>query len=296
MNTEIRSFIKIFITGCLWGTIGLFVKMMEGQGSFPSYTSFLRLFFGFILLAALTLIVDGPKAFRIGKGTLISCILLGIVCQGAFNILYSTSVSMNGMSVSSVLLYTAPIFTTVASVLLFREKLNRLKWIALPLNVVGCALTATGGDFSAVSLAPLGLLIGVGAGFTYAMTAVIGRIAMRERSSPFAVATYNLFFGCVFIAIIRRPWRTVEKPLDPKLLILGALFGLIATALAYAFYFSGLSKISQTSKVPVVASVEPVIATVIGAVAFGESINVVRIAGIALVLLSILLFSGRSRS
>ncbi len=296
MKTELKSFIKIFITGCLWGTIGLFVKLMEGAGSSSSYTSFLRLLFGTFFLAVLTLTDDGPGAFRIGKKTLISCILLGIVCQGVFNLLYSASVSVNGVSVASVLLYTAPIFTTIASLLLFREKLNRLKWIALPVNVIGCALTATGGNFSAEAIAPLGLLIGVGAGFTYGMTAVFGRIAVRENASPLAVATYNLLFGCVFIAAVRLPWRTAEAPLDPKLLIFGALFGLVATALAYALYFSGLSGITETSKVPVVASVEVVVATVIGAAAFGENVNAVRIAGVVLVLVSILLFSMKSRS
>ncbi len=295
-NTELKSFIKIFATGCLWGTIGLFVKLMEGQGSSSSYTSFLRLLFGALFLAVLTLIVDGPGAFRIGKKTLVSCILLGIVCQGVFNLLYSASVSENGVSVASVLLYTAPVFTTIASLILFREKLNCLKWIALPVNVIGCALTATGGNFSAAAIAPLGLLIGVGAGFTYGMTAVFGRIAMKEKSSPLAVATYNLFFGCVFIAAVRRPWRTAQAPLDPKLLVFGALFGLIATALAYALYFSGLSGITETSRVPVVASVEVVVATVIGAAAFSESMNAFRIAGIVLVLVSILLFSMKTGS
>ena len=61
MDSEYKSFIKIFITGCLWGTIGLFVKLMEAQGSSSPYTSFLRLLFGFILLALMTLIIDGPK-------------------------------------------------------------------------------------------------------------------------------------------------------------------------------------------------------------------------------------------
>lgn len=63
----------------------------------------------------------------------------------------------HGMSVGSALLYTAPIFTCITSMLLFKEKMNLLKWVALLVNVVGCALTATRGDFSAASLAPLGL-------------------------------------------------------------------------------------------------------------------------------------------
>ena len=75
MDTEAKSFLRIFITGCLWGTIGLFVKMMEAQGSSSSYTSFLRLFFGFVALAILTVMIDGAKAFRIGPKTLVSCII-----------------------------------------------------------------------------------------------------------------------------------------------------------------------------------------------------------------------------
>ena len=294
MESERKSFFKVFITGCLWGTIGLFVKLMETQGSSSSYTSFLRLFFGFLMLALLTLIVEGPKAFRIGRKTLFSCILLGIVCQGTFNILYSMSISMNGMSVGSVLLYTAPIFTSITSMLLFKEKLNSLKWFALLINVIGCTLTATGGSFSAAAIVPLGILVGVGAGFTYSLTAVFGRIAMQEDSSPFAVAAYNLLFGCIFIALVRRPWTTVESPFNMKLLLLGLLFGLIPTALAYALYFSGLTGIVETSRVPVVASVELVAATIIGAFVFDESVSVIRITGIFLVLLSILIFSRKS--
>ena len=291
MDSEYKNFIKIFITGCLWGTIGLFVKLMEAQGSSSSYTGFLRLLFGFSLLAVMTLFSDGPGAFRIGRKTLFSCILLGIVCQGLFNILYSMSISMNGMSVGSVLLYTAPVFTSITSVLLFKEKLSSLKWVALLINVVGCALTATGGEFSTESIAPLGLLIGIGSGFTYAMTAVIGKIAMQEKSSPLAIATYNLLFGCLFIGIVRRPWMTVETPFNAGLLLYGLLFGLIATALAYSIYFSGLSGIKETSKVPVVASIELVVATIIGVFVFSENMTAIKIIGILLVLLSILLFS-----
>jgi drug/metabolite transporter (DMT)-like permease len=162
--------------------------------------------------------------------------------------------------------------------------------------VLGCTFTATGGDFSAAALALLGILIGVGSGFTYAMTAVFGRIAMREDSSPFAVAAYNVLFGCIFVALVSRPWLTVENPFNTKLLLSGLLFGLIPTALAYSFYFNGLSGITQTSKVPVVASIELVVATVIGVFAFDEDMNAVRFIGILLVLLSILLFSRKSIS
>lgn len=291
MDREYKSYFNIFITGCLWGTIGLFVKLMEAQGSSSSYTGFLRLFYGAVLLIIITLLREGPKAFRIGRKTLISCILLGVICQGLFNIFYSMSVSMNGLSAGSVLLYTAPVFTCIASMIVFGERLSSLKWLALLVNIIGCALTATGGSISADSLAPLGILVGVGAGLTYGMTSVIGKIALKEKESPFAVASFNLLFGCIFIALVRRPWTAVEQPLDPRLQLFGLLYGLVPTALAYIFYFSGLKRIKQASKVPVIASVELIVATVIGCLAFAEPLSAVKVIGIVLVLLSILLFS-----
>ncbi len=119
---------------------------------------------------------------------------------------------------------------------------------------------------------------------------------MQEKASPFAVAAYNLFFGCLFIALVRRPWMTVDTPFKTRLLLYGFLFGLIATALAYSIYFSGLSKIAETGKVPVVASIELVVATIIGVFAFSESMTVMKIVGILLVLISILLFSQKITS
>ncbi len=292
MGSEGKSFVRIFTAGCLWGTIGVFVKLMESRGSSSSYTSFLRLLFGSVILALITLILDGPKAFMIGKNTLISCILLGTVSRGLFNVCYSTSIRMNGMSVASVLLYTAPVFTAVMSFILFGERLDGKKKAALFINLTGCALTATGGKLGVVALAPVGLLAGIGAGLTYGTTPVFGRIAMKEKSSPLAVAAYNLAFGCIFVALFSRPWDTATVIVSGKLILYGVLFGLIPTALANGIYFSGLSGITRTSRVPVVASVELVVANIIGLLAFRESFSVVRGIGIVMVLISIALFSG----
>ena len=41
MSREIKSYACIFAAGCLWGTIGLFVKLMQGYGSSTSNTSIL---------------------------------------------------------------------------------------------------------------------------------------------------------------------------------------------------------------------------------------------------------------
>ena len=131
MSREIKSYACIFAAGCLWGTIGLFVKLMQGYGSSSSYTSFLRMALGLVFLVIITLIKDGPKAFIVSRNTLVSCVLLGFVCQAVYNVVYSSAVNTIGMSLSAVLLYTAPVFTCITSFLFFKEKIGRRKLLAL---------------------------------------------------------------------------------------------------------------------------------------------------------------------
>ena len=287
MSREIKSYACIFAAGCLWGTIGLFVKLMQGYGSSSSYTSFLRMALGLVFLVIITLIKDGPKAFIVSRNTLVSCVLLGFVCQAVYNVVYSSAVNTIGMSLSAVLLYTAPVFTCITSFLFFKEKIGRRKLLALGVNIAGCILTVTGGRFEGLSFAASGLLFGIASGFCYSLTAIFGRLAADE-GSPFAVSAYNFLFATLFLSVLH-PWASVENPLYPPLLLTGAGFALVPTALAYILYFKGLNGITESSKVPVVASIETVAAAVIGTAVFHENLQAGNVAGILCVLLSIAL-------
>ena len=57
--------------------------------------------------------------------------------------------------------------------------------------------------------------------------------------------------------------------------------------MGYIVYYAGISKITETSRIPVLASVETVVAAIIGLVVFSQSLGIAKIAGIALVLISI---------
>lgn len=285
MGREFKCYLYVFISGALWGTIGLFVKLMQSYGSSSSYTSFVRMLLGCLLLIVITIVKDGVKAFKVSKNTLISCMLLGIFSQGIYNLAYSSAVNTVGMALASVLLYTAPIFTAIISKMFFKEEFTKKKYIGLLLNIVGCALTVTGGNFDGLSFAVIGLFYGIAAGFLYALTPVFGRIA-AEDGTPFSISTYNFIFATIFLAFFR-PWTTVSNPWNGKLLLAGLGFAIIPTAISYLFYYRAMQEIKETSKVPVIASVETVIATLIGVIVFHETLKVGNVVGILFVLGSI---------
>lgn len=72
---------------------------------------------------------------------------------------------------------------------------------------------------------------------------------------------------------------------------LGVLYALIPTAIAYLLYYRGLQQIQESSKVPVLASMETVVAAVIGVLVLGEKLGVAHYLGIVVVMVSIVMTS-----
>ena len=289
----VRKYALIMLSGILWGTIGLFVKVLDAKGSTSEYTTFMRMTFAFLLLLVITLVKDGAGAFRIGRRTMLSCMLLGFVSMSLNNLCYTNAVSRLGMSLAAAILYMAPIFTSIQSKLLFHEKIGKNKLIALAFNVLGCVLAATGGRLSLEGVSVMGLLFGIGAAFAYSTQNIFGRLATDE-ASPFVVATYNFFFAAVFTLVVARPFSTMKDPFDPQILIWGLLFGLIPTTIAYLLYFAGIQGLKETSKVPVFCSLELVVATILGGLLFNEDLPLVSLAGTAMILVSIMLMNRRT--
>ena len=279
------GYLFILAAGILWGFIGLFVKQLEANGSTPETTAFLRMACAFLLYLPLCAAGAGPGSLRIKWKELLFCAAQGLVCYGLFNMMYSRAVTMVGVSVGAVLLYTAPVFTLFFSVLLFREPFTSRKLLAVLLNILGCALTATGGRLEPGALSVAGILTGIGAGFCYSLTPVFGHFGTKRMDSR-VMTLYSFLFAALFLFLRLRPWNG-GAAFSGKILLWGALFALIPTVLAYVLYYRGLSRIPEPSRVPVIASVETVVAAAVGMALYHDRLGLWGILGILLVLVSI---------
>lgn len=291
-NEEFKGYVQVCIAGILWGCIGPFIQLMEQQGSSFALTSFLRMGFSFLILAIVTITKFGVTSLRVSKKTLVFCVLLGLICHGLNNVVYSIAVTLTGVTVSAVLMNTAPVFTTVFSYLWFREKITWIKTAAMLVNIMGCALAATGGKFDGMVFSLTGAMCGIASGFCYGMTAIIGKMA-GEKSNAFVISTYGYLFAAVFLGFFINPWEQAAS-LNENVLLLGFFYALIPTAIAYIFYYQGLQKITESSKVPVIASVEVIVAAMIGIAMFREPVGLVNGIGILLVIGSIMLMNHRA--
>jgi DME family drug/metabolite transporter len=281
----------VFIAGALWGTIGPLMTVMSDAGASAAEISLVRVVFAFLIMVPITLVRSGSGALRISGRALVACALLGIVCHGIYNVFYAYAVTACGVATAAVLLNVAPIFGLLFAVLLFKEAPTGLKILAMIGDALGCMLVVNGGDFSSFGGSGFGVLCGIGAGLTYALTAVFGRIA-GNRTDAFVMSTYSYLFASLFMIVWEQPW-SASMSINGTVLIAGFALALVPTAIAYVIYYEGVTRIRENSKVPVVASIETVVAAAFGILLYHESIGPAGIGGIVLVLASIALMSLR---
>ena len=282
--------LSVLLAGTLWGCIGFFVRQYNAAGLDSMQTAALRITIAAVLFAVFVLIYK-PKLFQIRLKDIWCFLGTGIVSVGVFTFCYFKSIELSSLSVAAVLLYTAPAFVMIFSLIFFKEKMTVMKGVSVVLAVLGCAMTTgvIGGDVN-VTLA--GFLFGLGSGVCYALYSIFSRFALNRGYEPFTITLYTFFFAAVFslLACDIRPVITVVTQ-DIGSVGFAVLFALVSCVLPYTFYTLGLKFISSGTA-SIIATVEPVVATIIGAWYFSEAIGIpFGYIGVALVFLSVVLIN-----
>ena len=288
MNSEQnKGYLMVLTAGALWGTIGFFATLLSNLGLGAAPVAFFRVLSASVVLAVILLVKGkGISLFKISKRGLFSCMLVGFVSQAFYNVCYMNAIEQGGMATAAVFLYTSPIYVALLSRILFHEPLTKNKILAIIINIVGCIITVTGGDFSSMKLSAFGLIMGILAGFTYALLPILSRTG-ADKEDPFTSAFYGQAFGALLLFFLIRPYNGIGAEFNLQMLLVLIGFGIVPSAMGYIIYYAGISKVTETSRIPVLASVETVVAAVVGLVAFGQGLSLMKVIGIALVLCSI---------
>ena len=276
----------IVIAGILWGLIGLFSKNMSAIGLTAVQITFLRCLVACAVIWVVLALRDRsmlkirPKDIWIFLGT-------GILSISFFNILYFTSIEETSLSVAAMLLYTAPCFVMLFSALFFREKITRVKVLALIIAAAGCLLiTLPNLAGSRVSL--IGVLAGIGSGVCYALYSIFGNVAVRKYETG-TILAYTFLLATVFLAFVCGQWH-MEEGAVYKMYGLAIGIGVVSTVLPFFFYTKGLKTVKPVGA-SVIAFIEPVVATLIGMAFFAEEVTAVALAGIICIFVSTVIIS-----
>lgn len=272
-----KPYLFIAVAAVFWSVQGVLGKFL-GSDLAPMQTAFARIFTGFLLIFAFTFIKHREE-LRIDTGDMFKLAIMGVVCQSGTSMFFFYSVSKTSVAAATALMYTAPIFAIFISRMVFGEKITPLKLLAVAVCSVGVFLTVTMGNVGVLTGSVVGVLSGLSAGIVYSLNSIIGKSIMRKCSN-WAVLTYSFGFGSLFMAPFCDPLGIVPMLAKPNVIIGIILMGLLPTFCAFGFYFTGIAKGAQPSKLGIVATLEAALAVIWAALLFGEPMGFIRVLGI----------------
>lgn len=280
----------IILAACLWGTMGLFVRCLNAMGLDSMEIVEVRSILAALILLPCTALKD-RSLLKIRAKNLWSLAGSGVLSIIFFNYCYFRTIAMMNLSAAAILLYTSPIFVMLMSLVFFRERLTARKVSALIMAFAGCCLVS--GIASATeSLSLAGLLLGLGSGFGYALYSIFSRFSLKQGLSSITITDYTFLFAAIGGAFFTE-FDTICGALSQHgiaLLGLLVLYCIVTTVAPYLLYTKGLEYV-ENGPASVMASVEPVVATLLGLLVFSETPTVSAVIGMLLVLGALALLS-----
>jgi drug/metabolite transporter (DMT)-like permease len=261
----------------------------------PRLTALRCLGAGVVLLAFLG--ATSPQRLRLRWREVPALALFGVVGVAMTQFLYYVAIGRLPVGIALVFEMTAPVFIALHVRLIRRRPVRRTLWLALGLSLAGLALVAEvweGGG----SLDPLGVAAGTTAALCLAAYYLLGERGTATRD-PVTLTCWGFVAAGLFWSVVTPWWDfdaavlggRVAVPLGGLVLPLWALVAWIVVLGAVVPFWLSIAALPHLAPTAagLVATVEPVFASVVAWLALGQVLSGWQVAGGVVVLAGIAL-------
>ena len=251
---------------------------------------FLGLVLGLLLLA--------PKRLRLTRREVPFLLFYGICGFALVQWLYFVAIHRLPIGIGLLLEFTAPVLVALWARFAWHEPVRRRVWAALALSLGGLGLVAE--IWSGLALDGIGVVAGLVDAVALAVYFLLGERGVGRRD-PLSLVCYSLLFAGLFWAVTQPWWSfpfwqlqgstSLHGHFAGTALPLWALYAwlvVLGTIAPFALSIGALRHLPATT-VGIVATFEPVAASVVAWVWLGESLDAAQLGGGAVVLAGIVL-------
>ncbi len=284
------SVVLVVAAAVMWGIIGVFINSLSDFGFLPVEQAAFRSVFSAPLIFIFLLIFDRSK-LKISPKDLPLFISGAVVSIVIFHLSYVTAIKHGTMGLAAALLYTAPVFVTIISAIIFKEKMTISKISALTLCVFGSVFVS--GVFGGTAN-PAAVFFGVLSGLTYGLYSIFSKFALKNYSPITFMAYTTLIAAVVFIPFINFK-NTISIISDKPLITLFLVFYAICSYLLPFLCYNTALKYIDAGKASIIATLELVVATLAGVIIYSEKMTVYSIVGVILMLVGCIVLNIKFR-
>lgn len=276
-HNQIHGVWLIIGAAVLWGTTGT-AQAFAPEGVSSASIGAARLLIGSV---ALVLFALAQQAFRSGNGWLWRWLIVGGIAVAAYQLTFFYGVALTGVAVGTIVgIGSAPVFGGLVGVLFTGEKLSRRWMLASLLAIFGAALLTIAGNASRSTINPVGVLLALGAGASYALYAAASK-RLVEQQKPSAVMAAMFSIGAVlllpFLLSNDLSWLATGRGIA-----VAAHLGIMTVGLSYVLFAYGLLIVS-VSTATTLSLAEPMTAALLGLLLLREPLSLQSAIGTLLI-------------
>ncbi|AUV18559.1 DMT family transporter [Aeromonas caviae] len=287
---------RLLALAAIWGASFLFMRI--AAPAFGSVnTTFLRVFFALVGLAAMLLLLRTPMQFQ---GKLKSIMVLGIINSGVPFLMYAVAALWLPAGYSAILNATTPLMGALIGFSFFHETLTLRKWAGVMLGLVGIGLITTTGEVDLSGQLAIGVLACLIATACYGCAGFLTRRWVTERGGLDAkLVAFGSQIGAVLFLLPFFGYTLATGPAvdwaQPGVWASVLAVGFLCTAFAYLLYFRLIADISPLRSLTVTFLIPP-FGILWGYLVLGETLTGGFVFGGAVVCLAVWLVTSPARA
>lgn len=212
--------------------------------------------------------------------------LLLLLCSGgcmAVNwILLFEAYKYTTVAIATLSYYFAPVLVTVASALLFRERLTKKNIFCFVMSTLGILLVTGITDLGSGSNNAVGILFGLGAAVLYACCILLNKFIKGVGGIE---RTFLQFLAAIAVMVpyVAFTGGVSLGNMDGLGWVCLLVVGLVHTGITYCMYFTAVEHIPG-QEVAILSYMDPLVAVVIGVAVLGEPLSAQQLIGGAMIL------------
>ena len=267
-----------------WGFSGTCSEhLFKTYGTNGEWLTSIRLLTAGLLLILISLASGQGRALlgilrdKRDRWTLLFFAVIGMM---AVQYTYLTAIAHTNSGTATVLQYSGPAFVLFYICLTTR----RLPTWRESASLVGVFLIATHGDITTLAISRAGLTWGMASAVFLAAHDIIP-VGIIQRWGSLPVTGLSMFIGGIVLTLLTRPLDYEPTLCLDSVLTFGGLV-IVGTVFAFTAFLAGVAQIGPV-KASIVASIEPIAASIFSFVWVGTHFTLYDIIGMAIILIAV---------
>lgn len=289
-----KAHLQLLLSTLLWSGSVLFVKVSVQNGP-PIHMAALRFTLAALIMLPAILATGWPR--EVTRADWRDIFTLGFLGIFLYNICFFYALFYTSAAEGALIMAAAPAAHFIIAFVAEGERLTPLRALGIALSVAGIALVVLGGSGAPPAQAPnrlLGdglMLIGM---FLWALNSLYGK-RLGRRLSVAATTGLPVAVASAIYLVVTLPTGLIATVSSLPLPVWGAIGYLVvaSTIIGRQLWFAGLKGVDVT-QAGVFFNIMPVWSTALATLFLGESLQILQLAGGALVLAGVFLTTART--